>query len=58
MKQLKQHVNEIITSFLIGMAIGTFIVGIIMKSELAYLIGILFLILQQLVSLNSKLNGK
>lgn len=58
MKQLKQNINEIISSFLIGMAIGTFIVGIIMKSELAYLIGILFLILQQLVSLNSKLNGK
>ena len=58
MKQLKQNINEIISSFLIGMAIGTFIVGIIMKSELAYLIGILFLILQQLVSLNSKLKGK
>ena len=58
MRQLKQHVNEIISSFLIGMAIGTFIVGIIMKSELAYLIGLLFIILQQLVSLNSKLKGK
>lgn len=58
MKNLKHNINEIISSFLIGMAIGTFIVGIIMKSELAYLIGILFLILQQLVSLNSKLNGK
>lgn len=58
MKQLKQNINEIISSFLIGMAIGTFIVGIIMKSELAYLIGILFLILQQLVSINSKLKDK
>lgn len=58
MKNLKHNINEIISSFLIGMAIGTFIVGIIMKSESAYVTGLLFLILQQLVSLNSKLKGK